>query len=246
MQVSLSNNFIAAIDENGDLYQWGSGYFGANGMLSPEKTLKGLNLVSLTGNDEFIFALSKEGKVYQIPSKKMINKKTLEFQSSWFGVWIWFRAPERHPHEISINGGGADKIVKISAGKSHLVAVDNKGKLFSGALNDLGNYFGQLGMGNIDSRYTSPIPEVIVPDPHTGEYPEDPRARIVDGSLEDSRHPSESIELTELYEIDTSLFRGEKIVDVESGFYHSLALSESGRVYGFGSNEMLVFVLLMF
>lgn len=228
------------------MYQWGTGYFGeGKEQIHPDISLKGQNLVSLSANDDFVFALNGEGKVFQVPAKKLQNKKSLDFQASWFGVWIWFKAPQKHPHEISLNGLGNDKVTKISAGKSHIVALTKNGRVFSGALNDLGNYFGQLGMGYVDSRYKSPIPEIIAPDPHTGEYSEDPRARIIEGVAGESRNPSEKIDVTELYEINQSFYRDESVMDISSGYYHTLALTKSGRVFGFGSNEMLVRCLLI-
>jgi alpha-tubulin suppressor-like RCC1 family protein len=63
--IKLDRTFGAAIDERGDLLQWGTGY--KPDFEAPEKTLKGKNLRSLTISRDRILALSDAGDVYSLP-----------------------------------------------------------------------------------------------------------------------------------------------------------------------------------
>src|SRR6202012_2591467 len=66
--IKLDKTFGVAINENGDLLQWGVGY--SSDIREPETTLSGKNLRSLAISDDRIIALADNGSVYSIPVSK--------------------------------------------------------------------------------------------------------------------------------------------------------------------------------
>jgi hypothetical protein len=80
--IQLDRNFGAAIDEQGNLLQWGTGY--APDTKAPVQTLAGKNLTSLTLSKDRIIALSKSGSVYSVPvSAEEQTSGAKPSESSW-------------------------------------------------------------------------------------------------------------------------------------------------------------------
>jgi alpha-tubulin suppressor-like RCC1 family protein len=107
----------AAIDHNGNLLQWGNLRLG-----EPNITLKGKNLLQAVCTDNHVFALSKNGTVYQLSRCEHQKGWTsnLELQISMPLKRNWF-----------------EKIVSISAGSDFVVGLSSAGKVFDHELNTL-------------------------------------------------------------------------------------------------------------
>lgn len=129
--VKLDRTFGAAIDERGDLLQWGTAY--AADTAIPVTTLRGKDLVSLSVSRDRILALSSNGKVYSIPvsaDDQASGDKPSE--ASWIPFWkgkssISYRSVS--PKDL----GYSEKVTSIASGLEHALLLTSKGRLFSAA-----------------------------------------------------------------------------------------------------------------
>lgn len=143
--IKLDRNFGAAVDEKGNLLQWGIGY--APDVKVPVETLKGKNLVSVTLSRDRILALSKSGKVYSVPASREEQedgKKPRE--SSWVPFLssqsqIAYRTLE--PKDLA----RGERISALAGGLEHALLLTSKGRVFSAAsASDAYPSRGQLGV----------------------------------------------------------------------------------------------------
>jgi len=143
--VKLDRNFGAAIDERGDLLQWGNGY--APDTKAPVTTLTGRNLVALSVSRDRILGLSGNGKVYSIPVSAEDQAAGIKpSEPSWIPFWsttstVSYRIIS--PKHLS----SSEKISSISSGVEHALMLTSKGRLFSTAsASDNFPSRGQLGV----------------------------------------------------------------------------------------------------
>lgn len=129
--MKLSRQFGAAINQEGNLLQWGTGY--AADCRKPEVTLKGKNLCSLTLSRDRVLALGKDGTVYSIPAsqeEQLTGPKSQE--SSWLPFSsstspISYRKLE--PKDLA----RGEKVTDIAGGLEHVLLLTSNGRLFSAA-----------------------------------------------------------------------------------------------------------------
>ncbi|KAK7732001.1 hypothetical protein SLS57_000979 [Botryosphaeria dothidea] len=143
--VKLDRFFGAAINEKGDLLQWGTQY--DKDCVAPAVTLRGKNLKSLTLSKDRIIALGSNGKVYSVPVSKEeqeTGKKATE--SSWVPFWS-STAPISYRKLEPQNLSSGEKITSIAGGLEHVLLLTSKGRIFSSASSAL-DYpsKGQLGI----------------------------------------------------------------------------------------------------
>ncbi|EAT80389.2 hypothetical protein SNOG_11977 [Parastagonospora nodorum SN15] len=175
--IKLDRNFGAAIDEKGDLLQWGVAF--SKDVTEPTKTLRGHNLKSLQFSRDRIIALSSGGTVYSIPVSQAEQKegskptsracshayiplvassplplvhKTFPTKGQLGIPGISFESrppgPFDMPHEITTLKGFPIK--KIAAGDYHSLVCDSEGRAFT--FGD--NTAGQLGFPfNAEATY---------------------------------------------------------------------------------------------
>ncbi|KAF2201312.1 RCC1/BLIP-II [Delitschia confertaspora ATCC 74209] len=127
--IKLDRNFAAAIDEKGDLLQWGTAF--APDSKQPAYTLRGKNLVSLALSRDRIIALSSSGTVYSLPvSQKDQETGPKLSESSWNPLWsstasLSYRT--HTPQSLSWN----EKVTDISSGLEHALLRTSQGRVFS-------------------------------------------------------------------------------------------------------------------
>lgn len=129
--IKLSRNLGAAIDEQGDLLQWGISY--APDTKIPVKTLKGKDLIALCLSRDRILGLSSNGDVYSLPiSAEDQETGPKPSESSWIPFWRG-RSPISYrvisPKILS----RFEKIVSIQGGLEHALFLTSKGRVFSAA-----------------------------------------------------------------------------------------------------------------
>ncbi|KAL7774606.1 hypothetical protein CFE70_005520 [Pyrenophora teres f. teres 0-1] len=127
--IKLDRNFGAAIDEKGDLLQWGTAF--AENITEPTKTLTGRNLTSLAISRDRIIGLSSNGAVYSIPVSQAEQKDGPKPpSSSWIPFWggsnnISYR--NRTPEKLS----WSETVTDISSGLEHALMLTSSGRVFS-------------------------------------------------------------------------------------------------------------------
>jgi len=143
--LKLDRNFGAAIDENGDLLQWGIQY--APGIETPVKTLQGKDLMSLTISKDRIIGLSKGGKVYTVPVSADDQASGIKVsEASWIPFWNG-RSRISYRQLTPKNLGFSEKVTSVASGLEHAVMVTNSGRVFSFAsATDSFPSRGQLGV----------------------------------------------------------------------------------------------------
>jgi alpha-tubulin suppressor-like RCC1 family protein len=160
--IKLDRNFGAAIDEQGNLLQWGNAY--APDTRAPVRTLQGMNLVSLTLSRDRVLALSKSGKVYSIPvSAEEQASGAKPTQNSWIPLWsstsnISYRTLT--PPKLA----RSETVTALSGGLEHALLLTSTGRLFSAAsASDTYPSRGQLGIPGLS---WSTRPEGSFDQPH--------------------------------------------------------------------------------
>lgn len=129
--LKLDRNFGAAIDEKGNLLQWGKDFSVLASQ--PTVTLKGKDLQSLVLSRDRIIALSRGGKVYSVPVAQVDQSSGPKLsESTWVPFWsnrssISYRVLE--PKNLS----WGEKVSRISGGLEHVLLLTTKGRLFSAA-----------------------------------------------------------------------------------------------------------------
>ncbi|KAF2129825.1 RCC1/BLIP-II [Dothidotthia symphoricarpi CBS 119687] len=127
--VKLDRNFGAAIDERGDLLQWGMAF--STDSTEPTHTLRGHNLTSLAISRDRIIALSSNGAVYSIPVSQAEQKSGPKPAStSWIPFWgsvndVSYRV--RTPENLA----WSERVTHISSGLEHALMLTSAGRVFS-------------------------------------------------------------------------------------------------------------------
>lgn len=127
--IKLDRTFGAAIDERGDLLQWGTAF--SKETTQPTPTLKGKNLVSLTISRDRIIALSKSGDVYSVPvSQEEQRTGPKPASTSWVPFWggsndVSYRL--RTPQNLTWN----ERVTQISSGLEHALMLTSTGRVYS-------------------------------------------------------------------------------------------------------------------
>ena len=128
--LKLTRTFGAAIDEKGDLLQWGVDYDPK--VLDPVPTLKGRDLVSIDVSEDRIIALSRSGRVYSLAAsaeEQAIGRKPQEY-SWWLPFWST-QSPISYRTISPASLGYTERVTSISSGLEHALLLTNSGRVFS-------------------------------------------------------------------------------------------------------------------
>ncbi|KAF2869168.1 mitochondrial protein-like protein Fmp25 [Massariosphaeria phaeospora] len=127
--IKLDRSFGAAIDERGDLLQWGAAY--SKETTQPTHTLRGKNLTSLAISRDRIIALSSSGEVYSVPvSQEEQRTGPKPETTSWIPFWgsssnISYRI--RTPSNLN----WSERVTDISSGLEHALMRTSTGRVYS-------------------------------------------------------------------------------------------------------------------
>ncbi|KAF9911656.1 hypothetical protein EC991_002774 [Linnemannia zychae] len=138
--LKLGDDLAAAVDEDGNVYQWGSGYNQQSHQ--PEATLTNRDISQVTLCDTKLYGLSKDGsRVYVLPKVRPTSgptKAAIDYQKPKGSVLRY----------VGLGGSGDDnhdpmtqlpvqdllqkdeRILSMSSGKSHMVMVTSQGRVF--------------------------------------------------------------------------------------------------------------------
>ena len=242
VQVAAEANHAAAIDTNGDLYQWGSGYFGNEGTNESqyEMTLINKKLELLDINSKLVAGLNRKGEVYLIDSSKQLQKsKTYEQPPSQRSFLAKLFGPknEKTQHKsyrmpfVLGKFGNSEKFIKMCVGEEHILLLTSKGNLFTGSLTDSGNLVGQLGSGpSEDTVKLKPIQTTFTSQTSNTYY--DYQSDYIGERMRNSKMSDRIV----VSQVPTEF----PVKDIACGSYHSVILDTNGSVFSFGYNDFLV------
>lgn len=126
--LKLDEKSGAAIDEKGDLIQWGKGFSESD--FQPTPTLTGKNLTSLTMSRDRIVALSSSGDVYSVPISKEDQQTGIKpRESSWIPFYSSRARISYRPLVPKLGLG--EKVIAISGGSEHVILLTNVGRVFT-------------------------------------------------------------------------------------------------------------------
>ena len=142
--LKLDQKSGAAVNEKGDLVQWGKGFSESDFL--PTQTLTGKNLTSLCMSSDRILALASDGKVYSLPISKEYQQTGNKPKE---GSWVPFRSGSAgiNYRVLQPNLALTERVTAISGGQEHALLLTNSGRVFSVA-SSTENYpqFGQFGV----------------------------------------------------------------------------------------------------
>jgi alpha-tubulin suppressor-like RCC1 family protein len=128
--LKLDRNVAVAINEKGDLIQWGTGY--SKDAKKPVVTLTGRNLVSVVLSKDRITALSAKGTVYSIPISQVEQENEPKIQEeSW--IPFWSSTPQIGYKKFKLPLGYSEQVVSIKGGLEHVLLLTSAGRVFSAA-----------------------------------------------------------------------------------------------------------------
>ncbi|KAF2800844.1 mitochondrial protein-like protein Fmp25 [Melanomma pulvis-pyrius CBS 109.77] len=128
--IKMDRNFAAAVDEKGDLLQWGADF--SKDMAQPTRTLRGKNLVSVALSRDRIVALSARGDVYSIPVSQEDQKVGPKPAStSWIPFWGSAENNMSYRIRTPANLAWNERVTDIASGLEHALLLTSSGRVFS-------------------------------------------------------------------------------------------------------------------
>ena len=129
--LKLDRNVGAAINEKGDLLQWGEGF--SKEERAPTATLTGKDLVSITLSQDRVITLGSNGTIYSLPMSRDDQSKGLKpLESSWIPFWSSRSLISYRPIQPK-NLAWGEKVSSISSGLENLLLLTSTGRVFSAA-----------------------------------------------------------------------------------------------------------------
>ncbi|QRV86213.1 RCC1/BLIP-II protein [Ceratobasidium sp. AG-Ba] len=249
--LALHEKHAACVDAAGDVYQWGTGYYGelAEAQVGePQRTLTGKNISKVALSAARVFALSeKTGKIYVLSQSSERQKpRDTGSDRSWLSLGSWFGgSPSIDYLELSTDSklNRGEKFTSISAGRDHLIALTSEGRTFALPISLSGNTYGQLGF----RKFT--LPDISAPDPSVApRIPIEltPRALVDAHALatpfvrSGQAHTSTYVDpgigfCDKLFEVPS--LKGLKVVQALAGDRCSYVRTSEGRVLAWGANS---------
>ncbi|KAK1232984.1 hypothetical protein PQX77_003898 [Marasmius sp. AFHP31] len=251
--LAFHKTHAACIDARGDVYQWGEGF--SKEQNKPCRTLSGKDIVQIQLSESRLYALSSSGKIYVLAASESQQIPALHTQSPWWKKAIGLGERPSPFVEILPKDSFAwgEKFTSISAGDHHLLALTSSGKAFAHPITKEANAYGQLGIRKIQLPKTSTSGSSS-PDPETSTIElipkslADPYAKSTP-AIRESKKDGTNSEKNILSQVDDSSIgfcptafeipslKGLKVKQLVAGGRTSFALTETGRVLGWGANE---------
>ena len=250
VQISAGIIHTVALDEEGRVYIWGNNEYGQLGdgtttnsvlpicISDKENELKGKRIVDISAGEVHTVAIDEEGKVYTWGYNEFGQLGDGTTTNSTLPICISEKGNE-------LKG---KRIVDISAGGGHTVAIDEEGKIYAWGNNEVG----QLG----DGTTTNSVLPICISDKdnelkgkkiisisagvvHTVALDEEGKAYTWGnneyGQLGDGKTTNSVLPIC-ISDKDNEL-KGKKIISISAGVVHTVALDEEGKAYTWGNNE---------
>ncbi|KAL0579967.1 hypothetical protein V5O48_002051 [Marasmius crinis-equi] len=251
--LAFHKTHAACIDARGDVYQWGEGFSKEHS--KPCRTLSGKDIVQIQLSDSRLYALSSSGKIYILAASESQQALTPSVPPPWWKKALGLGEKPSTFTEVtpSSSFSWGEKFTSISAGDHHLLALTSSGKAFAHPITKEANAYGQLGIrkiqlpkgstgeqtsGNSEATTVELVPRSLA-DPFAKSTP----------FIREAKNDGKSSEKNLLSQIDDSSIRfcpaafeipslqGLNVKQLVAGGRTSFALTDTGRVLGWGANE---------
>ncbi|KAJ2159843.1 hypothetical protein GGF46_002734 [Coemansia sp. RSA 552] len=129
---AFAKTHAAAIDSEGHLYQWGTGFTGENSPHRPVRTLSDASLCEVVASDSHIITRDKKSRIRVLRGQgAAANNDSAPSSALKFEPRLGWR----------------ESVESISAGKDHIAVTTTGGNVYTCALDAGGNARSQLGHG---------------------------------------------------------------------------------------------------
>ena len=226
VQISKKSSKCLGIDRKGNLWAWGSNYYGQLGdgttttKTSPVQIKKGTRFIKIASGVWNGYGIDEEGRLWG-------------WGSNTAGQLGDGTTTER---TIPVQIKGETKFTQISAGFGHRIAIDNEGNLWTWGINESG----QLGDGTKTVR-TSPVQiksgtkftqisagynysMAIDNEGNLWTWGSNDRGQLGDGTKTNRISP-------------VQIKSGMKFTQISAGDDHSMVLDNEGNLWTWGSND---------
>ncbi|KAJ2754982.1 hypothetical protein GGI19_002004 [Coemansia pectinata] len=127
---AFAKTHAAAVDIDGNLYQWGTGFSTDSGPHMPQCTLRDSGITAMAASRDYVVLLDRKSRIRLVRGNNSqateLATPTLEFEPRL---------------------GWRENVVAVSAGEDHIAATTSSGHVYTCALGPSGNDRGQLGHG---------------------------------------------------------------------------------------------------
>jgi alpha-tubulin suppressor-like RCC1 family protein len=151
IDVKLAKTHAAAIDADGHLYQWGSGFDGAEDVNAPEAcrqpicTLAGQQIQRIALGASMIFAVNRRGQLLACHASRQQQQEDARYlqPGSWSVKRWWWPFSRRVEPTLGYAVVKLDQpfagehVVDVAAGDEHVVALTNHGRVFAATTQQL-------------------------------------------------------------------------------------------------------------
>ncbi|KAJ2788929.1 hypothetical protein H4R20_007277, partial [Coemansia guatemalensis] len=107
---AFSRTHAAAVDYEGSLYQWGTGFAGAGVAHEPTCTLRDASISEVAASDDFIVIRDRKSRLRLMPARKSPSESTSEIKLDFEPRLGW-----------------RESVTQLSAGKSHIAVTTSAG-----------------------------------------------------------------------------------------------------------------------
>ncbi|KAJ2786855.1 hypothetical protein GGI15_001175 [Coemansia interrupta] len=127
---AFATTHAAAVDTDGNVFQWGTGFVGADSPHRPVSTMRDSTIRTLAASNDYIALLDTKSRVRLLPGSAAATTSN---------------DPVSLPFEPRL--GWRESVVSLSAGEDHLAVTTTAGNVYTCSLADRGNDRFQLGHG---------------------------------------------------------------------------------------------------
>lgn len=200
--VSVARDYAVVIS-NGKLYQW------SPKMDTPQSTRMPFKATKCHVSDNFIYFLTTKGQVAYTPRADT----RVEFQPQATRNWLGLTVKQNFNYLSFDSLASGEKIADVSFGKSHLLALTNKGRLYVGATESVANY-GQFGL------------------PSLSPFAKD-KANLA--LFETKEMPLLNNEV--IHKKKKAVLSPRRFTSIATGDFHNVAVDSTGTIWAWGKNN---------
>ena len=244
--ISTCNNHIVAVDENGDVWQWGVG----TPFQEPTCTLRGHSVVQASAALHCVLLLTKGNRIISLPLNPGVQPPEEQRDSDTSSWFSWFSRKKAMDKPLPSGaqyvglGDPSERIVQLATGREHGVILTHKGGVYVAALTDLANQYGQLGIGPTLETITRRKPASDKDSDKLVEEADKAWLGMGTFAQKQTLEPDlvgKSLTNVSFVKITESPWKHStsQPAEIACGAYHTLLRCADGTTYGWGSNRSL-------